>query len=426
MSQVGAESGLADHRRSYRLGIANGILFSLGLAFVDPVTVLPTFVSRLTDSELAIGLISVIGSSGWFLPQIFAASYLQAQPYNRPLYVFSAIVRGTGWLLAVPSLLLLAPGHPAAALGAFFVCYSLYAFAGGLSGVAFLNIVAKTVPANRLGAFFGNRQFWGSLGAIGCGALVRVVLGERGIAFPLNYSILFALALAAFAPGWAAFAAINEPPGRVEQSQPFVAFVRGAPSVLNEHREYRLLVVSRMLLGGASVALPFYIIYCRRVLGVPEGAVGTYLSIQMAGSLAAVPLWAYLNDRQSPRALLRATALLGFAIPAIAVAAALLPSAAYFGRVAFGIIFFAMAAAGAGSFMGYTNYLLAIAPEERRSLYIGAMNTLFAVTNFLPLVGGAVVRYASFQVLFGLAAAFALSGALVVLRLPEPAPPGPG
>lgn len=418
MPRSAVETPYSEQRRSYRLGVANGILFAVGAAFIDPVTVLPTFVSRLTSSEVAIGLVSAIGTSGWFLPQLFAASYLQDRPYKRPLYIFSAFLRGAGSLLMAPAALALAPGHPVAALVAFFLCYSMYSFGGGLSGVAFLDIVAKTVPGARLGAFFGNRQFFGSLGAMGCGLVVRAVLGEKGIAFPASYAILFGLAFCCFAPGWALFAIVREPPGRVGQARPFFHFLRGAPEALARHRAYRLLLLSRVLLGGASVALPFYIIYCRRVLGVPESAVGTYLSVQMAGNLVAIPVWASLNDRRGPGALVRAVALLSVVIPALALVASLLPARDGLARVAFGMLFFVLAAAGAGGFMGFTNYLLAIAPEEQRPLYIGVMNTLFAVTNFFPMLGGAIVRHASFQVLFTLAAFFALGGLLAALCLP--------
>ena len=87
-------------------------------------------------------------------------------------------------------------------------------------------------------------------------------------------------------------------------------------------------------------------------------------------------------------------------------------------RVAFGLVFFGLGATGGGSFIGFTNYLFAIAPEERRTLYIGLLNTLFAVTMFLPIVGGLLVKYASFQLLFAVATAFSLAGTYAVFRLP--------
>ncbi len=218
-------------------------------------------------------------------------------------------------------------------------------------------------------------------------------------------------------PGWAAFATIHEPPGKVEEPQPLLPFLRSAPGVLREHREFRLLLASRLLTGSAAIALPFYIIYCRQIIGVPEAAVGIYLSVQMTGSLALIPLWAFLNDRRGPRSVIMAVAALSLAVPLLALLAALFPNAPAFGRLVFGAVFFPLTAIAGGSFMGYTNYLFSIAPEQRRPLYIGVQNTLFAVTAVLPLLGGALVGLTSFRFLFSLAAVLGSLGVIATIRL---------
>jgi len=406
--------------RAYWLGVFNGIVFNIGSAFVDPATVLPSFVSRLTDSAVAVGLISAIGLGGWYLPQLFAASYAQPRPYKRPLYILATLLRAIGWAIAIPLVYLFGGSQPALALLAFFLGYSLFTFAGGLGGIAFLDMIAKTVAPNRLGSFFGNRLFWGALGGIGAGFLVRTILASDKFSFPANYCLLMGLGLASFVPGWIAFLLVKEPPGRPGKAQSLLDFVRSTPGVIRRHRDYRLLVVSRLLLGATGIALPFYILYCRRVLQMPEAVVGTYLSIQMAGNVFAIPLWAYLNDRKGPRSLLIVVAAVSLAIPTIAFLAALFPHAPEFGRLAFAAVFFGLAAAAAGGFMASTNYLLAIAPEEQRPLYIGVLNTLFAITTFLPMLGGLIVKFGSFLILFALAAMLGLAGAVAALRLPRP------
>jgi MFS family permease len=409
-----------DAVRTYRLGIANGIFFALGAAFVDPTTVLPSLVSRLTTSEVLIGGVSTIGMTGWFLPQLLAANYLQARPYKKPLYIFAAVFRFLGLFAVIPVLYFLAPHQPTIALLAFFTAYTCYALAGGTSGPALLDIVAKTIPPIKHGAFFGHRQFWGGLGAIGCGLLVRGILGSDRLDFPNDYVLLFACGLVFLTPGWIAFASVREPPGRVtDDPKPLLPFLFSAPAAVREHREFRLLLTSRLLNGAVGIALPFYVIYARRVLDIPESTIGTYVSLQMAGSVALVPLWAFLNDRRGPRALLIAVAALYLGAVSLAFVTSLLPQFLGFGRLALMGVFFSLAAIAAGGFMGYTNYLFAIAPEEQRTLYIGLQNTLFAVTSLLPLLGGVIVAATSFSVLFGLAAAFGLAGVAAATRLPR-------
>jgi Na+/melibiose symporter-like transporter len=188
--------------------------------------------------------------------------------------------------------------------------------------------------------------------------------------------------------------------------------------MIREHTAFRRLIVSRLLTGAAAIALPFYIIYCRRILELPESVVGSYLSLQMAGSVALIPLWAYLNDRRGPRALLISVAALSLSVPTIAFIATLLPHPTGLGQLAFGFVFFPLAALGSGSFMGYHNYLFSVAPEAHRPIFIGIHNTFFAVTGFLPLLGGVLLRLTSFHVLFALAALLGTTGLAATLRLP--------
>lgn len=415
----------AHRRQAYRLGILNGVLFNTGTAFVDPGTVLPVFIATISKSDLAVGLVAAIANGGWSLPQLIGASYIQHQPLKRPMYVLTTCLRIGAWVVVVPITYFLAGPLPTLALIGFILCYALDAFAGGLAGPAFLDIVAKTVSPTRLGAFFANRVFWGGVGAIGAGVLVRHILSDRGPSFPANYALLFALALAMFVPGWIAFTKIKEPPGEAAEAQSLRQFLRGAPDIIRQNRAYRLLLIGRMLLGAMVLAFPFYIIYCRRELGLPDSAVGTYLSIQMAGAVVANPLWALLSDRRGPRALILATTVAAVGYALISLVVTFFPHPLWLGRASFGAVFFLLAASGSGGWIGCTNYLLGIAPEAQRPIYIGVQNTFFAITMFLPMLGGAVLRFGSFHLLFGLSAAFALAGLVVMLRLPALPPSEP-
>jgi len=405
-------------RQAYRLGIANGVLFSIGLGFVDPATVLPAFMNRLGQSELVVGLVTAIATGGWFLPQIIGASHVSSRPYKRPAYIQAALLRFFSGSALILVTYLLVPRKTELTLLLFLAFFALDAFSGGLSGPAFLDIVAKTVAPTRLGGFFAHRIFWGSLGAIGSGMVVRAILGPGWPAFPSDYALLFGLALAFYVPCWLAFLAIKEPPSEVTDPQPLLAFLRAAPALVTENREYRLLVMSRWLLGAVGIAFPFYTIFGQRALALPESVVGTYLALQMCGAMAATPLWALLNDRRGPRALVLGAAAATFVYSALAFSASLAPHSGWFGPAALGLVFFLLAAAGSAAFVGCTSYLFTIAPEARRPLYIGVQNTLFAITTFLPLLGGLVLRFGSFQLLFALATAFGAAGVATAIKLP--------
>ena len=66
----------SDYRRNFICFVLDYVFFGVGMAFVSHTTVLPSFVSQLTDSPPVIGLSSTIMTGAWLLPQLIAASYL--------------------------------------------------------------------------------------------------------------------------------------------------------------------------------------------------------------------------------------------------------------------------------------------------------------------------------------------------------------
>jgi MFS family permease len=413
-------------RRAYLFGIVNGVLFNIGTAFIDPATVLPALVSTLTTSTVLIGAISALGNSGWYLPQIVTAGYLQSRPYKRPLYLAAASARLAVLIALIPVVYLLGTS-PGVWLALFFLGYAIYSIGGGISGPPFLDIVAKTIPGHKVGAFFGHRQFWGGLGGIGAGLLVKLILESPVLAFPKNYALLFLIAVGFIIPSFAIFAFIHEPPGKVASDPlPIARFLHGLPQAIRQDRRFRLMLLASLLTGAIGLAGPFYIVYARTVLHLPAGVVGTYTSLQMLGAMVLVPMLARLNDTKGPRAMLCVVTLLALIASLAGLAAALLPSSPRLGAIALAGVFFFLVAVGFGSFTGFTSYLFRIAPEEHRTRYIGIHNTLFAFTCFLPLAGGAIIAATSYAVLFLLAVVFAMLAGWTVLRLPPIAAPPSG
>jgi hypothetical protein len=64
------------YRQNFICFVLDHVFFGVGLAFVSQTTVLPSFISQLTDSAPLIGLASTIQTGAWLLPQLLAASYL--------------------------------------------------------------------------------------------------------------------------------------------------------------------------------------------------------------------------------------------------------------------------------------------------------------------------------------------------------------
>jgi len=53
--------------------------------------------------------------------------------------------------------------------------------------------------------------------------------------------------------------------------------------------------------------------------------------------------------------------------------------------------------------------LLGIAPDEERASYIGLVNTVLGIVNFLPILSGAIIDWVGFELVF-----FAVTGLLLL------------
>ncbi|RME45988.1 MAG: MFS transporter, partial [Chloroflexi bacterium] len=94
-------------KRNFLVNVLDSGFWFLGDSFVAAYTILPVFVSTLTDSPVLIGLIPALEGAGWFLPQLFLARQVEGRDRRLPMVV------KLGALERLPFLFL--------AIGAFFL-----------------------------------------------------------------------------------------------------------------------------------------------------------------------------------------------------------------------------------------------------------------------------------------------------------------
>ena len=170
-------------------------------------------------------------------------------------------------------------------------------------------------------------------------------------------------------------------------------------------------------MGAAGLALPFYVIYARDVQNIGLGAVGLFLSAQMLGRVSSNILWAHLSDFVGNRRVIQISALVGLMVPLIA-----LLSRSH-SKLLFLALFFLIGFFFSGRLIGKTNYLLDIAGSKDRPTYISLTGTLVFPISLFPLLGGLIVQFVSYRVLFLLTTFFILLGLILSVRLREPKDP---
>jgi MFS family permease len=420
------ELSVAAQRRSYRLGVVNGVLFTLGDTLSSSGLVLALLVRQLGGTLALVGLLPALQNGGYLLPQLLVGGRLQAMPRKMPLYHRAAILRLATYAAMLIAIFGAASMPPALSLWLIILAFSAFNLGGGTSTLAFQDIVAKVIPPRRRGSFFGARQLFGGLLAFAiAGPLVRWLLGERSpLPFPANFGALCLLGLLVYAGGLLAFAVIEEPPQ--EHTGPRLRLgeaLRRAPAIVREHSNYRWFIVSRILTRAGQIAEPFYIIYATEVLRLPAGVAGIYLAVRVLTGALSNLAWSRVSYRSGNRHLVLLSGTLVLLTPLLALVGPALARALGLGSTALlvvmGSVFLASGAANDGSNMAANTYLLEIVPEDERPIYMGLANTALGVVTFVPVLGGWIVSAVGYSGAFAVGIVFALFGLLASLRLRE-------
>ena len=393
-------------RYNYTLGIVNGSLFMFGIAFINPLTVLPVFIKYFTTSDFVVGIASSLWRAGWLLPQLLVAGYVEKIPYKRGIYLRMNGIRLLLTWLTIPLIAIFALSHPTFLLVCFMLLFALATFLGGIAGLPFNDMVAKTIPPQHLGSFFATRIFFGAgLMSIGAGFIVKYILGEDvAFPFPYNFIIIFTFAALFMTLGIVTYAFVREPPSKVSSPQrTFLSLLKEIPVILKRDVNYRRLIIVQLLSSGISFSLPFYIIIAQEKFGSTVSTAGTFIAMQTIGVLFFNLLWRDISFHRGDRHVIFVALIFQAAIPLYALIISkglghwLLQSPPWVVTAAFSPIFILIGGTMSGLWVGYSSYLLSIAPEDRRPTYVGISNTILGVAAIFPALGGYLADIAGFH-----------------------------
>ncbi len=400
-------------RFNFTVNTLDGAFFGFGLGIASYVTVIPLFVSTLTDSSALIGLIASMHIIGWQLPQLLTANRVARLRRYKPMVMLMTLnERVPFFALALVALALPVIGREVGLiLTFFFVIWQ--AMGGGLTGTAWQSMIGKIMPADWRGTFYGMQSsaanLLGSVGAVVAGAILA------GIAAPHSFALCFLIAGVAMMISLSFLGATREPelPPARETSRPMGEFWRGIRDILRGDHNLRLFIVARITAQISSVGFAFFTVYAVKVHGMDVGTAGIMTGVLMLAQTVANPLVGWLGDRTSHRVIFALGALLAGASAAVALFA---PSAGWFYLV------FGMAgAAGAALWTTVNALTYEFGPPEDRPYYIGLINTMVAPAALLaPLIGGWLADNVSYGATFMIALISGVITALVMIGVREP------
>jgi MFS family permease len=407
--------------------VAESAFFVSALSWVDPAAVLPLFIAHLTPSTLVIGVIAVLLQVGWKLPQIFMAAALGHRPRRLPFLRWPVLIGRLPFLAFVVYLWLRGIENGPQVIWFLAIGYAGVALGNGVLGVSWNDIIAKSIPSWLRGRFFGMMNFSAMGMAFLVGFAVRWILGPGGPGFPHGYIVLFTMMGVFLTISIIGCWLVREPIRPVlAKPQSVWELFAGLIPLLRDKR-FRWLVVTALLGFGAMSTMPFYVVFAKQRLGVPDEMGGVYIwGMAIGGALASL-FWGHLNDRRGPRAVLRGVSFLVAATPLLAMGiAAVLISLAELGPAmrsalpyVFGLVFVVGGSTMGAMWIGTTTYLFELCGHEDRPRYIASFHFCTLPGALGALGTGWLLSFLSFSTVFVL---LALGGATMVaaaLRLPH-------
>jgi MFS family permease len=393
-------------RLNYIVNLLDGGFFGFAFGFASLTTVVPLFVSNMTDSAILIGLIPAIHAMGYQLPQLFNARYVSQLKRFKPYVLLMTIQE------RVPFLGLLVIAWQLPALGIrwglilTFIMLIWQGLGAGFTANPWQNLIGKIFPSEYRGTFFGLQgaaaNLLASIGAIVAGFILQQV------PFPENYATCFVYACICLVISFFCLNATREPERTTEiLPSSSILFWNSVLSILKRDMPFRSFLITRVLSQFGSMAFAFYTVYAVRRHGISEITAGVMTSVLMITQVAANPILGWLADRWSRKWILEMGAACAMFS---AILAWLAPNIAVF----FIVVILAGIASTAFWTIGMT-LTLDFGTDDEKPTYVGLANTLIAPATILaPLLGGWLADRSGYSATFLFAAAASLVTVIVL------------
>lgn len=367
-------------RYNFIFNLLDGGFFGFALGFSSFVTIIPLFVSTLTDSAILIGLVPAIHNMGWQLPQLLVANKVAQKPRYKPMVLLLTVHERLPFLgLAIVAWFMGALGQKFA----LFITFSLLIWQGlgaGFTANPWQSMIAKIIPPQYRGTFIGSQasaaNFLASISAI----LAGIIL-ER-FDYPENFAFCFSLNVISMIISWIFLAQVKEeeipPTAEIHTGKDFWNNIR---HIIKRDNRFRWFLIVRMISQFAVMSFAFYTVYAVTRLGMSEIGVGFMTSVYTGSQIIANPIMGYIGDRYNHRLVMLMGMVSALASSLIAIYA---PSPNWF--------YLAFLLAGIANIAVWNTALamtIEFGKDHEKPFYIGLTNTIVApMTMLAPVFGG--------------------------------------
>jgi MFS family permease len=384
--------GVVKHlKRNFFANILDAGFWFFGDSFVAAYTILPVFMSTLTDSPLLIGLIPALEGAGWFLPQLFLAKHLESRNRRLPIVLkLGAFDRLPFLFLALGAFLILKVDHNVAIV-LFFLFYGIKVFSHGLVALPWQELIATVIPVSLRGRYWGFSLVFGKILGL-LGAFITGLMLTR-IIFPLNYAYMFLIGFVCVVVSYF-FLSLNVEPEIDRQTSAISISIWGRiKAILNSDKNFAAYLINRGFVFLSFMGLGFVTVYGIEKFQLPISYSAIFTAVMLSSEIVGYAIWGTIGDKDGYKRVIEACNI--FLI--IGLLGLLFVETIWGLYILFGILSFAHS----GEYIADQNIAMEFGREADRPTYIGMSKTL--VGPFLliaPIIGGGIVKLWGYQSMF--------------------------
>jgi len=372
---------------------------------VAAYTILPVFLSTLTDSPILIGLIPAMEGAGWFLPQLFLAKHIEGQNRRLPLVLKLSFLDRLPFLLLALVAFFIQDLNPNVAVLLFFIVYGVKVLSSGLVALPWQELIATVIPTSHRGRYWGSALISGKLLGM-VGAFISGLVLTRVI-YPRNYAFMFLIGFFCSAISFIFLSRNIEPEIDRQIPQENINLGKRIGSILQVDKNFFTFLVNRGLIFVGFMGMGFVTVYGIQKYALPVSYSALFTAIMMVSEIFGFGIWGILGDKNGYKQVLEISSLLLI----LGILSILLINSVGGVYIAFGII----SLAHSGEYLADQNIAMEFGDEANRPTYIGMSKTLTGPFMLVaPIVAGTIVKTWGYQSMFLTAMVIAALGFVTI------------
>ena len=379
-------------KSTYIIFLWHAFFLAITMSMIEFNTVFPSLISSLTDSKIIFGSIYSVMFGIPLIFNVMFGHYLSSKRFKKKFLLLGINLRALSFLGMSFFVYYYASQNPLVVIISLFFLVFLFSFSGGFAGIVYTDLIGKFLKKGERGNFYVFKQFFSSIGFLIGGMIIAFVFNVSNSSYPNNYAIILFLGFSGLLIASGAFWCIHEPPSKIEKREPFSIFFRQIPRILKSDKTFSRFILVENLTSFSLMILPFYIVYVQDMFGTT--LLSLYLFAIVGGTIFSNLFWGIISKKINSKTVVKICILFGAFIPIFSLL--IVP----FGPYIFTIIFVLIGFVRSGRNVGFDPYLLDIAPESKRTIYLGIRGTLNVLTIILPLISGLFIELMGYTFTF--------------------------